>query len=104
MADALRRLEKEPSDERARHRMLCLVHSLRGNARLFGFQELAGRAQLVEEIVLNKPLPWPPDVRQLLTAAAGAFRAIVPRAVEGGIELLPQEKALFEGLEQAAGI
>lgn len=102
MGDALRQLEDRPFDEGARRRLVCLVHSLKGNAKLFGFQDLAGRVQVVENLLENAQLPWPTEIRDLLAATTAALRTIVPRVVEGGEELLPKERILFDGLEQAA--
>ena len=100
MVEALHRLAEEPLDEAARHRILCLVHSLQGNARLFGYPALARCAQAVEKVLEHEPLPWTDELHDLIAASTAAFRTMVPRVVAGGDELLPSEQVVFEGLEE----
>lgn len=97
MEQSLLAMESSPSDPEFLANIFRVAHSLKGNATSLDFQELAGFAHVVEDLldVLRQEHSTPgPELLTLLLKAVDELRAMLPAFASGTRELTAAQQDL----------
>ena len=90
-------MESNPSDPELLPNIFRVAHSLKGNATSLGFEELAGFAHVVEDLldVLRQQQAVPgPELISMLLKAVDELRVMVPAFAKGSSELTNGQQEL----------
>lgn len=105
MESILLEMEDRPEQDQAVASIFRVVHTLKGNALLLGFETLSVFAHEVENVLdrlRSKTLTLSPAVTSLLLASVDALRAAVAACVAGVADVVPRYEQLRKQLEQIA--
>jgi two-component system chemotaxis sensor kinase CheA len=97
MDQALVQMEANPSDPELLHSIFRVAHTLKGNAASLEFNELAGFAHVVEDLLdVFRKQQTPPSTNSisLLLKAVDQLRGMVASATAGPRELTPGQRDL----------
>lgn len=97
--------ESDPSDISPLDDIFRVAHTIKGNASLLEFTELAGFAHVVEDLLdrlRKKQLSMSADVVSLILGAVDAFRALLLAASQEHNQLTPYQRELKEKISRKA--
>lgn len=97
--------EADPQDTGSLDDIFRVAHTIKGNASLLDFTELAGFAHVVEDLLdslRKKHLAISSEVVSLILSAVDAFRALLLAASKGGNELSTSQQDLKEKISRKA--
>ena len=97
MEQVLVQMESSPSDPELLHSIFRVAHTIKGNATSLGFNDLAGFAHVVEDLLdvfrEQQALPTA-DLISLLLEAVDELRSMIAGATAGARELTPAQQEL----------
>lgn len=95
-------LESRSDDRALLGQLFRSAHTLKGNAGMVGLRSLEGSTHALEgvlEQIQSGELAATADLVSLLLRLVDAFRRVIPRAVEGHDDVLPEHDALVAWLD-----
>jgi two-component system chemotaxis sensor kinase CheA len=105
--EALVALETHPDDPELLATVFRTVHTIKGNSLSLGFSELGEFAHVMEDLLArmrDKRLAVTSGIVTLLLRSADALRQMVPAAVAGAEQMLPEHRSVLEQLRKGAPI
>jgi len=105
MEEALIALEASGENDDSLATVFRLAHSLKGNAEMFEFSQVAELAHVIEDLLerlRNRELAISGELVTLLLRALDALREMVPEAAAGSAELPPAAQGSLAALRRIA--
>jgi two-component system chemotaxis sensor kinase CheA len=103
MEQALVALDGQGEDEATLRGLFRSAHTLKGSAACVGFTAMTQFAHALEDLLermWQRTVPVTPELVSLLLKAVDQWRSLVPAAMGGADELLPEQRSLLARLSE----